>query len=129
VTSDTSDGSAPVVGSVSVSPGSVDVSSGSAEVTVQMAVTDDLSGVRYVEAWFGGPGGAGLGVSFQRVSGTVRDGVWSGVVTVPRYSKPGVWSLAGLMVSDEVGNVLTMETPEQIAGLTGSTSFTVTSGG
>jgi len=123
-----SDVLAPVVGSVSVSPGSVDVSSGSAEVVVSMEVSDALSGVRYLDVWFAVPGGGWAGVSLQLASGTVNNGVWSGALTVPRYAKAGTWSIAGLQVSDVVGNTLTLETSEQVSALVGVKSFTVTAG-
>jgi len=76
----------------------VDVRTAPAEVRIRVHATDDLSGVadlylclerpdadRYVDA--------GCAATVRRVSGTRRDGVWSGTVPIPRGSTGGDWNV------------------------------------
>ncbi|MBD8606348.1 hypothetical protein IFT73_05730 [Aeromicrobium sp. CFBP 8757] len=86
------DTAAPMVGAVIPSPAVVDVSAGAQRVNVSVRVTDD-TGVTSVQIGSRG--------SFKQ-SGTPRDGVWTGVVDVPRFSQPGPRSLS-VYVRDRVG--------------------------
>jgi hypothetical protein len=76
------DRSAPVVTSATLSATTVDVTNGAREVTVRVHVVDD-TGVASVRL----QGDLALG------SGTVRNGWWSGTVTVAQWAPPGVMPL------------------------------------
>jgi Ca2+-binding RTX toxin-like protein len=83
---------APVAGALVSSPSVVDVSASSQRVRVSVRVTDD-TGVKSVQI---GPGFGSL------TSGTTRNGVWTAVIEVPRFSQPGPRSHF-VYVRDRVG--------------------------
>ena len=85
------DAAPPVVHEVIASPVSVDVSDEYQLVRVRAHVTDD-TGVKQVQA----------GNAAALVSGSLRDGTWSGVIRVPRYITPGPRDLT-IVATDRVG--------------------------
>ncbi|MFY0406528.1 calcium-binding protein [Solicola sp. PLA-1-18] len=86
------DKSAPVVRELRLSRTSVDVSSAAQRIRVRVRLTDD-TGVKRVQI---GPTHPYL------ASGTARDGIWTAVVVVPRYIKPGARDI-DISVTDRVG--------------------------
>ncbi len=62
--------------------------------------------------------------AFMRVSGDEFDGVYTNVLTVPRFSRAGTWTLFQFIVSDAVGNQKQMRLAE-LRNLGFSTGFTV----
>lgn len=102
------DGSAPVAVSGRITPGTVDVTTSGATVTYRLHITDDQTGVAAAFLVVGGPTDAvvlpSVRVYLNRVSGTARDGVWTGQLRVPRYSAPGTWTVYGTNLYDAVGN-------------------------
>jgi len=90
-------------------PSAVNTTAASANVTCTITVTDALSGVATAGCSFQSP-------SFQHtascssstpISGTRQNGVFSCVVTLPRYAESGVW-LANLSATDQVGNAASL---------------------
>ena len=95
----------PVLVSLDFAPATVDTTSSSATVTVNARVTDDLSG--------GGPGCAtflspsrakSAQACFQKISGTLTDGIWRATMTIPAFTEPGTWTLTHWALYDSVGN-------------------------
>jgi len=99
------DMTAPTLLSVSINPTAVDVTSQPDTVRVQVALSDDLSGVQdYVTSFLYSPSGAqSVYAGLVRVSGTAEDGVWSGDFLIPAFSEAGDWELR-LSPYDAVGN-------------------------
>ncbi|MFY0406527.1 calcium-binding protein [Solicola sp. PLA-1-18] len=86
------DTSAPVLQDLRLSQTTVDVSREAQVIRVRARVTDD-TGVKRVQI---GPSSAGL------LSGTARDGVWTALIPVPRFIKPGPRVL-DVSMGDRVG--------------------------
>jgi hypothetical protein len=89
----------PALTAFSFTPTTIDTSANSATVTVSIAATDDLAGVRAVVGRFLSPSGEQL-VDFvasfppaTSVSGTIA-------VTLPRFSEVGTWTVSFLRVVD-----------------------------
>jgi hypothetical protein len=105
------DESPPDVVSVSTSPSTIDTSNGPATVAVTVRATDDLAGLGTTA-----PGGFSYLVIFRSpsmqqvegtlrfVSGTDRDAIFEGTLTVPRYSEQGTWTLAYVGLCDRALN-------------------------
>lgn len=93
----------PVAVKTLVDPGAVDVTEADADVAVRVHATDD-TGVRSVQVWLGDRNnGVALSVDWpELVSGTDRDGWWTGRVTVPRWTAPGPL-YADVTVTDRQG--------------------------
>ena len=103
----TADVTPPQLVSVDFTPKSVDVSSSSQTITVTAHVTDDNSGVSYVQPLFSSPSGqqsATAGLTL--VSGTAQDGIYQGIVTIPESAESGTWTMGQFWVGDVVGNSL-----------------------
>jgi hypothetical protein len=103
---------APRVTGIRITPASVNVSSAPQTVTVDLTLTDDVSGVRLGQPRFGetvltvlgpAPGfqvhGA-FSTQFTLVSGTVLNGTWRTTITIPRYSQPGTWGINVFLVDN-----------------------------
>ena len=77
-------------------PPTIDTSPSDQVVTVTMAATDDVSGVRWLSVGLRGPsdqtilGSPSGGVL---ISGTPFSGTYQITFTVPRYSQPGSWAI------------------------------------
>jgi hypothetical protein len=87
-------------------PRSVDVLDHPASVTVEMKLVDALAGVLFVNYGFLSPSHfAGSGCTGDLPSsGTVHDGTWTCLVTLPQGSEVGSWVVSGLQVVDNVYN-------------------------
>jgi len=113
VTSTPADVTPPVPVSISFSPSVVDVSNQAQNVTVQVRVTDDLSGVVVDPTVFTGftlvvqsPVGQQIrlyNVDFT-VTGTPQASVWQATFQMPRFSDAAVWGVSQLRVTDAAGN-------------------------
>jgi hypothetical protein len=55
----------------------------------------------------------------QRTSGTDRDGIYTGTVTIPRSSKEGVWQVYWLRLGDKIGNYVDLNASSLNASLPG----------
>ncbi len=108
------DVTAPVlVSTTATSP--IDTSSSSQLVTIDMNITDDLSGVKSVLIYLNGPlGNSIVNGNATKVSGTALNGMYQLKVTAPKKSPKGdlvievvVWDLAGNQL--KVGNAATVK--------------------
>ena len=125
----------PAVTSIAFSPANIDVSAGSRNITVDLTLTDDLSGVdfsasRFLEfrMTFRSPSGRQQQYSsapdFQLVSGNVLNGAWRVVHAFPQFSEPGMWTIASLNLIDIAGNQVSLNTAA-LQGLGLPATFTV----
>jgi len=105
----------PQLNSFNISPTSIDVSSGPQSTTFTMGITDDKSGLNfcqgsvcYITIRLQSPSGKQsqqeTGRNVQLLSGTLQNGVWQVVVTLPRYAEAGVWKVNYLYLLDMTGN-------------------------
>jgi Ca2+-binding RTX toxin-like protein len=100
------DEEAPELATFSIAPGSFETSGASQDVTFTLGVTDDLAGLDLagsrVEVFspLGEPRGSD---TLSLVSGTFTNGTFEAVVTVPRYSPQGAWTVS-VLLSDNAGN-------------------------
>jgi hypothetical protein len=95
----------PVLTSFTFSPMAINTTTGPATVTVTAQITDNLSGVQYGYAQFTSPSGAqGQSAGFNLTSGTNLNGTWTGTATFPQYGEGGTWTVAYVVVVDNVGN-------------------------
>ncbi len=114
-------------------PKSIDASSSSQDITFTTHLTDDLSGIYYMQTWFLSPSGEqSAGFNFwsasDLVSGNKLDGVYVSKVRLPQYSEKGIWKLNHVHVGDEVHNIRWLSQSE-IADLGFPTEFEVVSDG
>ncbi|WP_019873540.1 calcium-binding protein [Sporichthya polymorpha] len=113
------DRTAPSADWITLSPSSVDVTAKDAEVTARMRIIDDtgvgsLNAVQLFAQDFRAPGAPGLRFrGAHLVSGTIRDGVWQALATVPRYWAAGNYSLE-LSLSDRIGRSAFASRPETL---------------
>lgn len=122
-----SDTAPPEITRITVSPTSVDVSAGPATITVELAATDDITGVLlgspcgllYAALQMVGPSSRqprDMGCwNFARIGGTDRDGVWRGTFTMPRYSEAGTWELGTLRILDGARNARVLTHADAVA--------------
>ncbi|HEX8103952.1 MAG TPA: calcium-binding protein [Solirubrobacteraceae bacterium] len=101
----TCDGTAPVVADFAFAPDTVDTSQAARTITFTVRVTDDLAGAAAVSVELRDPNGVGTAAGeLTRQSGTALDGVYTGTVTLPRYSLQGAWRVSYVYVADAAGN-------------------------
>jgi hypothetical protein len=109
------DAAAPQLVSMSISPTRVDTAGSSQEITVEVRVTDDLTGpagpgytsspsqVRFTH----GPTGQNVTAMFEstsRISGDARDGIYRASMTLPMAAANGTWTATSFLLVDQVGN-------------------------
>jgi hypothetical protein len=100
------DTSPPVLTGFTFSPMAVNTTTSPAAVTMTAQVTDNLSGVKYAQAWFTSPSGTqGMVFSGSLISGTDLNGTWQVQMSIPANSEPGSWTVTQLAVIDNVGNL------------------------
>jgi len=105
--SQAADTTPPMLISISVSPTSVDVSGGSSDITVTVHLTDDSSGVASWSTTFVSPSGLQsltVEASPGLVTGSLTDGTFSGMKTLPQGSEQGAWTASTLTATDVAGN-------------------------
>src|ERR1035438_2361435 len=129
VTDSTEDTLPPTLLSANFSPSTIDVSSASANVTVTLQVSDNLSGANVAYPCFAvaiapptTTGSTAIkyisGQAFHLVAGTVNNGTWQAVTTIPRYSPAGAWQIQYINLYDVVGNYIYLYTTQlQAAGI------------
>lgn len=100
------DNTPPTVTGVTLSPESGDAGAGRVTFDIEVAATDEATGVQGVYGNLRSPSGRQY-VSFSAntlASGDAGDGTWTGQFTVPQYSEPGTWSINYLCAYDKAGN-------------------------
>ncbi len=130
VTSAVSDTTAPQLTNISFTPAVVDTSSGPAGITVDVTVTDDLSGAALENpglaflssaVGFRSPSGAqftNTGGSMQLAGGTRLNGIWRSRATFPQFAESGTWRVSIVALKDVVGNRSNLRTEDlEAAGL------------
>jgi len=138
------DTSPPNLVSFDFDPKTINTATSSQQISFTAHITDDLSGLSCREisdsvfmcggghASFRSPSGqqnAGVRFSPQdRVSGNDLDGVYSGKLTLPKYSEQGTWTLEHFSIQDSVGNSRELSRGE-MASLGFTTDFRVESQG
>jgi hypothetical protein len=109
---------APVLASLSITPGSVNTEDGPAAVTVEARLTDETSpsiGGRAPLSYVAltGPGGQQRAVAYlshaNRISGGPTDGVYRSTISLPWHAEPGRWAASALLV-DTMGNTASLTT-------------------
>ena len=104
---------------IRLSPEVIDTSQGEAIVTLEFKATDDLSGVKSVEAAFISPLGV-MGPKGSALFSPARKEVTDSVkITFPKSSESGPWTLSTLILSDEAGNTLVLS-PDVLASKVGA---------
>ena len=102
----------PVLTNLSLTPLAVDTTLSSQQVTCSMTLTDDLSGVASTTCQISPPPIAGIKFDSPSctltapTSGTPRNGVWSCVIAVPRYSHADIWTVTKAYAVDVAGNAI-----------------------
>lgn len=87
---------------------SVDVSGADAPLTMRLAITDDVSGVSFIDVRYRSPTGRQL--RFPCYTGAPPDvgsdtnGEWICTSTVPRYAESGVWEADLVRITDRANN-------------------------
>lgn len=96
----------PVVTAASITPGVIDVSTGARDITLELQLADDLSGVNSLPyAYLYSPTLRQYwSLSLVRVSGTPLNGIWRGTRSIPRYSETGTWQVYYVYATDAAGN-------------------------
>jgi len=124
---------APAISSILISPNSLDVSSAPATITVDVNLTDALSGLSptnlpylTVQSPSGNQSRFISSNQWTQVAGTPNDGVWRGSFAMPQYSEPGVWRVTSIYTGDATGNVRFFFSPE-LAGFGSSIELSVAS--
>jgi hypothetical protein len=114
----------PTLVSLTVSPTSVDVSASSQDVTVTAVITDDLSGVSYVNdptpsdvpsfVFLYSPSGNQStqgDTNFRLSSGNT----YTATMTIPQYGEQGVWRDWDVYLQDEAGNFTRVSEAQMLA--------------
>ena len=107
----------PTLVGFSFAPTSVNVTSGPQNVVVSLHVTDDLSGVlsskAYVSVSFQCPSGhelQGPAYGSSLPGSTPLNATFQATITIPEFSESGNWTVAGVQLSDAVGNTVNLNT-------------------
>ena len=105
------DTSSPNLVNFSFTPTEIDTNIGPQTVALTARVTDDFSGVgNDVPVRFVSPTGQqGNAGQLYRTSGDMHDGVYTGTATFPQDSELGTWKCDYLELSDNVGNLKTLD--------------------
>jgi hypothetical protein len=93
----------PKLNALDFSPAGIDTSLGPAEVKVNYTATDDLSGVSHLEMYFASPSGVGRQGRAIKLDGA-RSTSGSMIVSFPRLSEAGRWTLSAVFLADAAGN-------------------------
>ncbi|MCK9368863.1 hypothetical protein M0R04_02695 [Candidatus Dojkabacteria bacterium] len=108
---DVEDITPPVLKSLSMTPTEFDASEGDVAITVTIGAEDAgvgiLSADMSIKPLISSQTAQSL--SFERISGTINDGVFTLGLTIPKDSKVGLWSIGIFSVSDSLGNSTTYD--------------------
>jgi hypothetical protein len=88
------DTTAPVFVGVSFLPTTVNVGAGAAITTASVHITDVGTGVKSSgpRVFLKGPNNVELECGATLQSGTINDGIWTCLITIPQGSAPGTWA-------------------------------------
>ena len=114
----TGDSSPPQLKSFTISPATIDTSSQSQSVTLNLRLTDNLSGVAVNNIWlsFSNPSDGSVITGHPLlVSGNNLDGNYSCSLQVPKYAPQGTWHLYYIGTSDNATNNMNLYENDAIA--------------
>ena len=120
------DTEAPTLVGVTLSQTNIDVSTGSKDVSVNLELTDSLSGVIFNPSTkvrspgfiltFNSPSGQQKkrisDIEFNLISGNPNNGIWTANATFPQFSEPGVWEIVWISIGDAAGNIASFSNVE-----------------
>jgi hypothetical protein len=121
----TSDTTPPNITVFGFTPATINTTAASASVTVNFTLTDNLAGASFFQAVFVSPSGQSSQTATKSFTPgtTVTD---STVLTFPRFSEAGAWTVSSVFIADAAGNTLVLATPD-LTGRGFSTTLNVTS--
>ena len=113
-----SDIARPTVTGLNFSPAVIDTSAAIQNVTVTLALSDDLAGVSFAPDTPSYTSGSGLqfvspsggqvsavvNASFKRIAGTALNGLWTATVRFPKFSEGGTWKIRLYNIKDAANN-------------------------
>lgn len=86
----------------------LDVSANDASLVMRLSITDDVSGVRFIDVRFISPTGRQLRfpcyTGAPPTSGSDTNGQWECTSAFPRYAEPGVWQAQLVGATDRANN-------------------------
>jgi len=97
--------------SITITPNQVNVSSSAAIFSVDLGITDDITGFDWGYVSFVSPSGkqdVSGSIIPTPISGTARNGVFRATVTIPQAAEAGLWSISALVLQDAAGNSATL---------------------
>ncbi|MBC8085994.1 MAG: hypothetical protein H7Z40_01915, partial [Phycisphaerae bacterium] len=122
---------APTLTGLAFSPIAINTSTGNQSVTVQLAISDALSGARFSPTTpqlsffenglqFRSPSGnqvrsAAFFTTFTLISGTPQNGVWQSTIFFPQFSEEGTWTIDNVSIKDAARNTRTFTTAQLFA--------------
>jgi len=110
------DGVAPVITSISVDPIYFNTAEAEAVITIEVGVEDEVSGVSEIMSSIspiiGSQSVMNSPSNYVILSGNANEGVFQITLTVPQYSKVGIWNFGGVAIWDNVGNQSNYGIPE-----------------
>ena len=120
------DAAAPEILSLSVDRTTIDTSTGAQEVSFSAHVTDVGTGIWGVSAGLNHDGtDQNRSVVLERISGDEFDGIYSGTVTVPRWSAQGNWE--PFVGATDIAENTTIQHPTEVVTQTGEGDSTAPS--
>jgi len=108
VNSTTPDADAPTINSITITPDTVNNGD---EITIQINVTDEVSGVAHVGAYLGNPNNA-LYENLNGVFTYIGDNIYEVTVSINDWAISGEWFVSSLYVVDNAGNSIEPDTIE-----------------
>ncbi len=130
IVSTPADTQGPNISNIQFSPASMDVSAAPVSVTVDLTVTDELSGVVFPPAvpsenffpffpvFIQSPSRQQYihlaNLQFELVSGDVLNGTWRGTFEVPQYAEAGNWQVMNIALRDRAGNYSWLDSSQLI---------------
>lgn len=98
----------PVVVTMTLSPGRIDTDNEPQTIVATARITDDLSGLVYVQIELGPQGTTQRTTVWFRpenlISGDTKDGIYQTTITLPQFAAWGWWSPFFFGIGDLVGN-------------------------
>ncbi len=114
------DNTGPELVQLTIDPPSIDVSESDKTADVAALITDDLSGVEWVNVQFKSPSGSKYIYTYLRRDGTTD--IWKGKAPFPQYSEAGTWKISADMW-DKINNHRQLDSAQIPSG--SSTGITV----
>ena len=110
----TTDTTPPNITAFSFTPTSVNTTAAAVGVTVNFTLTDDLTGASFFQVVFTSPSGNSMQTASKNLAPgtTVTNSV---VVTFPKFSEAGTWTVSSVFLADAASNTLVLATADLVA--------------